>query len=93
MEKWFHDNNLKREVNLANALVTKTPEMIQNVFPWWDKDGNEEGQGWDVSKFHGVTKFVLYMKLFGGAINFYGGIGECNHMKFVKKPASILRRE
>ncbi len=24
------------------------------------------------------------MKLFGSAINFYGGIGECNHKKFVK---------
>jgi hypothetical protein len=24
------------------------------------------------------------MKLFGGAINFYGGIGKCNHKKFVK---------
>jgi hypothetical protein len=38
-----------------------------------------------VSKFHGVTKFVLYIKLFGNAINFYGGIGECNHKKFVKE--------
>jgi hypothetical protein len=37
-----------------------------------------------VSKFHGVTKFVLYMKLFGSAINFYGSIGECNHKKLVK---------
>jgi hypothetical protein len=33
MEEWFHNNNLKREVNLANALVTKTFEMVQNVFP------------------------------------------------------------
>jgi len=38
-----------------------------------------------VSKFHGVTKFVHYVKLFGNAINFYGGIGECNHKKFVKE--------
>ncbi len=37
-----------------------------------------------MSKFHGVTKFFLYMKLFGSAINFYGGIDECNHKKFVK---------
>jgi hypothetical protein len=58
--------------------------MIHNVFPLWDKDGNKEGQGWAVSKFHGVTKFVLYMKLFDSAINFYGGIGKRNHKKFVK---------
>jgi hypothetical protein len=32
MEEWFHDNNIKREVNLANSLVYKTLEMIQNVF-------------------------------------------------------------
>jgi hypothetical protein len=38
-----------------------------------------------VSKFHGVTKFVLYIRLFGNAINFYGVIGECNHKKFVKE--------
>jgi hypothetical protein len=24
------------------------------------------------------------MQLFGSAINFYGGVGECNHRKFVK---------
>jgi hypothetical protein len=51
MEEWFHDNNIKREVNLANSLVNKTLEMIQNVFPQWDKDVNEEGQGWAVSNF------------------------------------------
>jgi hypothetical protein len=38
-----------------------------------------------MSKFHGVTKFVLYIKLFGNAINFYGGIGECNHKKVVNE--------
>ncbi len=38
-----------------------------------------------MSKFHGVIKFVHYVKLFGNAINFYGGIGECNHKKFVKE--------
>ncbi len=38
-----------------------------------------------MSKFHGVTKFVLYIKLFGSAINFYGGIGECILKKFAKE--------
>ncbi len=33
MEEWFHDNNLKGEVKSANALVTKTLNMIHNVFP------------------------------------------------------------
>ncbi len=38
-----------------------------------------------MSKFHGVTNFVRYIKLFSNTINFYGGIGECNHKKFVKE--------
>jgi hypothetical protein len=38
-----------------------------------------------VSKFHGVTKFVFYIKLFCNTINFNCGIGECNHKKFVKE--------
>jgi hypothetical protein len=85
MEEWFHENNLKNEVNSANSLVAKTLELLHTCFPRWDKDSNEEGQGWAVSKFHGVTKFVIYMKLFGNALNFYCGIGECNHKKFVKE--------
>jgi hypothetical protein len=62
------------------------------VFPRWDKDGNKKGQGWAVSKFHGVTKFVNYMKLFGNAINFYGGIGECNHKTFVKRTGANTQK-
>jgi hypothetical protein len=38
-----------------------------------------------MSKFHGVTKFVLYIKRFGNATNFYCGIGECNSKKFVEE--------
>jgi hypothetical protein len=84
MEEWFHKNNPKQKVNAANALVTETLELIQKVFPQWDKDGNKEGRGWAVSKFHGISKFVLYMNLFGSANNFHGGIGECNHKTFMK---------
>ncbi len=41
---------------------------------------------------HGVTKFILYIKLFGNAINFYSGIGECNHKKFVKEMGCITQK-
>ncbi len=85
MKEWFHENNMKDEVNLANSLVAETLELLHTCFPGWNKDGNEEGQGWAVSKFHSVTKFVLYIKPFGNAINFYDGIGECNHKKFAKE--------
>ncbi len=70
MKEWFHKNNMKDAVNSANSLVAETLELLHTCFPWWDKDGNKDGQGWAVSKLHGVAKFVLYMKLFGNAINF-----------------------
>jgi hypothetical protein len=41
MEEWFHENNPKHEVNAANALVTETLELIQKVFPQWDKVRNK----------------------------------------------------
>jgi hypothetical protein len=77
---------LKQEVNSAEALLSEPLELLHHAFPRWDKNRNKEGQGWAVSKFHGLTKFVPYMKLFGSAaINVYGGIGKCNHKKFVKE--------
>jgi hypothetical protein len=84
MEEWSHNNNCKHKVNSAEALVFEILELLHHAFPKWDKDGNKEGEQWAVSKFHGVTKFVLYMKLFGSAINFHGGIGKFNHTIFVK---------
>jgi hypothetical protein len=84
MEEWFQKNNQKQEMKSAEALVFEILELLHHAFPRWDKDRNEVGQGWPVSKFHGVTKFVLYMKLFGSAINFHGGIGKFNRKKFVK---------
>ncbi len=38
-----------------------------------------------MSKFHGVTKFVHYIKLLEMPSILFGGIGECNHKKFVKE--------
>jgi hypothetical protein len=76
----------------ANSLIAETLELLHTCFPWWDKEGNKEGQGWAVSKFHGGTNFFLYIKHFGDAINFYSGIGECNHKKFVKETGCNTRK-
>ncbi len=59
-------------------------QLIHKVFPRSDDAGNNIGQGWKIPKMHAVPKFVDYMILFGSAINFFGGIGECNHKTFVK---------
>ena len=32
-----------------------------------------------------LPNLFFYIKLFGNAINFHSGIGECNHKKFVKE--------
>jgi hypothetical protein len=41
-------------------------------------------RGWKHPNIHGLTKFVTFMKSFGSASNFFGGIGESNHKRFVK---------
>jgi hypothetical protein len=33
MEEWFHENNLKDEVNLANSHVAETLELLHTCFP------------------------------------------------------------
>jgi hypothetical protein len=33
MEEWFHENNLKQEVNSANSLVAETLELLYTCFP------------------------------------------------------------
>ncbi len=33
MEEWFHENNLKEEVNLADSLVAETLELLHACFP------------------------------------------------------------
>ena len=83
-EEWFHAKNPKREVRASNVLIGKTLQLIKDVFPRTDIDGEEVGQGWSLPKFHATTKFREYMISFGSAINFFGGVGECNHKKFVK---------
>ena len=51
---------------------------MKSVFP------REAGRGWNLPKLHGLTKFQPYMMLYGSASNFFGGVGESNHKRFVK---------
>jgi len=78
MEEWFHGNNLKEEVLAARPMISDTIKLIQSVFP------RDSGRGWKIPKLHGLTKFATYMQRFGSASNFFGGIGESNHKRFVK---------
>jgi hypothetical protein len=78
MEEWFHGTNLKEEVLASRTMISETIKLIQSVFP------RISGRGWKIPKLHGLTKFGTYMQRFGSASNFFGGIGESNHKRFVK---------
>jgi hypothetical protein len=78
MEEWFHESNLKKEVLASHPLFAQTIELMMSDFP------REAGRGWKLSKVHGLTKFITFIKRFGSARNFFGGIGESNHKRFVK---------
>jgi hypothetical protein len=78
MEEWFHDSNLKEEVSASRPLVAETIHLMKSVFP------RHVGLKWKIPKVHGLTKFQTFMMLYGSASNFFGGVGESNHKRFVK---------
>ena len=78
MEEWFHGTNLKVQVLASRSLISDTIKLMMSVFP------RESGRGWCVPKVHGLTKFSTNMQRFGSATNFFGGVGESNHKRFVK---------
>jgi hypothetical protein len=81
MEEWFHDLNDKEEVNNARPLIGEVLKMVQSLFP-----REEKSNCYCIPKMHGMTKFQPYVKRYGSAINFYGGLGEAAHKYFVKAP-------
>jgi hypothetical protein len=78
MEEWFHGSNLKEEVLASCSLISQTIKLMLSVFP------RASRHGWKIPKLHGLTKFSSYMQRFGSASNFFGGIGESHHKRFVK---------
>ena len=78
MEEWFHDSNPKEEVDQSRPLIGKVLRLLQELFP---RDGI--GNGYNLPKMHGMTKFQFYMKRYGSAMNFYGGTGESARKVFV----------
>ncbi len=78
MEEWFHESNLKEEVLASHPLVAQTKELMMPVFL------RVAGRGWKLPKVHRLTKLVTFMKSFGSASKFFGGIGESNHKRFIK---------
>jgi hypothetical protein len=71
MENWFHDCNNKEEVIQARPLIAKVLKLLQWLFPSADNTN-----GYCIPKMHGMTKFQYYIKRYGYAKNFFGGMGE-----------------
>ncbi len=70
----------------SRSLIAQTIQLMLSVFP------RESGRGWKIPKVHGLTKFVTYMQRFGSASNFFGGIGESNHKRFVKDTGNNMQQ-
>ena len=65
--------NQKEKVQSARKLIAKVLRQLKQIFP------RTEGHGWSIPKFHGISKMVVYMCLYGSGIHFYGGPGESHH--------------
>ena len=78
--------NEKDKMKNADKFVASILRKLKKVFP--RKEGNE----WNLPKFHGMTKMVHFIKMFGSGINFYGGPAESHHQYFVKSPGQLTQR-
>ena len=65
MESWFHSNNQKDKVKAARPVIAEVIQTMISMFP-------RGGQGWHLSKVHGLTKMQHYMIEFGSGINCHG---------------------
>lgn len=90
LEKWLNRRNRKSDiddVNKIDAYIRR--QVIPNLQKYFPR---EEGAGWLFPKVHSLTKFPLYISLFGSARNFYGGTGESNLKSFMKQLAKYTQR-
>jgi len=87
MEEWFHDCNDKEQVRNARDTIAKVLTLLKRFFP-----RQENTNGYNIPKMHGMTKMQTYITLFGSGINFYGGPGEAAHKTFVKAAGQKTQR-
>lgn len=87
MEEWFHDCNDKDQVRNARDTIGKVLTLLKRFFPRQDNTN-----GYNIPKMHGMTKMQTYITLFGSGINFYGGPCEAAHKTFVKAAGQKTQR-
>ena len=89
-EKWIHDIHEKNEVDDAKIWVDTLKFMILR---YMDRETvSDQGDGWDIPKFHALSKFLYYIELLGCAAIFFGGPCECALKKIVKNPGQLTQR-
>lgn len=86
MEAWFHQNNSKRDVQNVKPFIAYIIDMLKRCFP--RTDGNQ----WKLPKMHGLTRISESMQDYGNAKNFFGGVGEHNHISFVKRTGNNTQK-
>ena len=86
MEEWMHSDNSKMKVVASGRVVSQVLRSLKTIFP------RKSGNGYNIPKYHGMAKIVDYIRLFGSALNFYGGPGESHHKYFVKAPGDNTQR-
>ena len=80
MEEWMHSVNIKVKVVAAQKLISQILRLLKKKFP------QHTGIGYNIPKFQGSAKILDYIRLFGSAINYFGGPGESHQKCFVKAP-------
>ncbi len=89
-EKWIHDVHEKEEVIQAKEWVDTLKFMI---LCYMDREElSIHGDGWDIPKFHALSKFIHYIQLMGCGAIFFGGPCECALKKIVKNPGQLTQR-
>ena len=74
------------ELPEVQAIITTAIDELKHCFP------RTAGNEWNLTKVHGFTKFIEYIKRYGSARNFFGGDGESFLKDFLKKPAGNTQK-
>ena len=78
MKEWMHSVNTKTKVVTTHKLISQVLCLLKRVFP------RNTGNWYNIPKFHGMSKTLDYMRLFGNALDFFEGPGKYKY--FVKAP-------
>ncbi len=90
LERWLNYRTLRTDVDDPKKIQSIIrSNFIPNLVKYFPR---EQHYDWKLPKVHSLTKFPVYIQMFGSAVNFYGGIGESNLKTFMKRLAHFTQR-